>query len=318
MTKKLDLIDREFGQLIVLNLDYIKNRNTFWRCKCSCGIEKTIRGSYLLNGHSSTCGCSKGTRPAILAAAIRVHHRQYKECPFDVFYKMSQMNCHYCGLSSSNLWTYKPRNFIFAYNGLDRVDSNLDHSYINNLVPCCKWCNTAKLYNTYDSFVNWIVSISNNTKNIKISDKHYEEIKNNKYLLGSAKQAWYDYKKELPLDKFINLSQSNCFYCNSAPKSVRNAYKYAKRVSEFAKLNGDFIYNGLDRVNNFLTHSENNVVPCCKICNFAKSNRTTEEFFIWINKLRNNLILKKIDKISINYFIDQYLFEIKNSPVISK
>ena len=37
--------------------DNDKNSIVFVRCKCSCGNEKTVRLSYLKNGHTTSCGC---------------------------------------------------------------------------------------------------------------------------------------------------------------------------------------------------------------------------------------------------------------------
>ena len=45
---------------------------------------------------------------------------------------------------------------------------------------------------------------------------------------------------------------------------------------------GDFVYNGLDRVDNEKGYTIDNVVPCCKHCNYAKRNRSVEEFIDWI------------------------------------
>ena len=49
--------------------------------------------------------------------------------------------------------------------------------------------------------------------------------------------------------------------------------------------NGGFIYNGIDRKNNGKGYTEDNIVSCCKQCNFAKRNMSYKEFKFWINKL---------------------------------
>ncbi len=74
--------------------------------------------------------------------------------------------------------------------------------------------------------------------------------------------------------KFLNLIQSNCYYCGDIGGNllnVRNKYK--------------MYYNGIDRVNNDIGYHENNVVSCCRICNRAKDIMSQEEFFIWINRV---------------------------------
>lgn len=91
----------------------------------------------------------------------------------------------------------------------------------------------------------------------------------------------------LTFEQFLELSQLNCFYCNEKPSNCYNvAYK---DYSENFKKNGGFIYSGLDRVDSNLPHHLDNIVPCCKFCNFAKCDYTVEEFCEWIQKSHANL-----------------------------
>lgn len=53
-------------------------------------------------------------------------------------------------------------------------------------------------------------------------------------------------------------------------------------------MNGPYVYNGLDRVNNLLGYELTNVVPCCNICNRAKKDMTYEQFKLWIKDLKEN------------------------------
>ena len=96
---------------------------------------------------------------------------------------------------------------------------------------------------------------------------------------------------DITFEKFCELSQNNCYYCNSKPSNSYNKYinrdKWSKN-SDFAKENGTFIYNGLDRIDSTLPHNENNVVPCCIQCNRAKSNKTSDYFKSWIVDVYNN------------------------------
>jgi hypothetical protein len=96
--------------------------------------------------------------------------------------------------------------------------------------------------------------------------------------MTSATRVYKRYKDgNLELNEFLILVEQQCYYCKELPKNKRNTFLH-KGASQYAKDNGDFIYNGLDRVNNNLPHNKDNVVPCCKWCNFAKSNKTVEEF----------------------------------------
>lgn len=80
------------------------------------------------------------------------------------------------------------------------------------------------------------------------------------------------------LDDFIVLSKSNCYYCGSEPA---NTCKY--NTGEVVK------YSGLDRKDNSLGYTKENAVPCCHICNRAKSDMKTNDFTAWINRLTTHI-----------------------------
>lgn len=91
----------------------------------------------------------------------------------------------------------------------------------------------------------------------------------------------------LTKEEFRQLTSKNCFYCNIAP--------YRKRINIYAKNKitiemGEFIFNGLDRINSSKDYTLDNVLTCCKVCNCAKSNLTTEEFKEWLERIYNHFI----------------------------
>lgn len=76
-------------------------------------------------------------------------------------------------------------------------------------------------------------------------------------------------------EHFRSLTKLNCNYCGLAPQMIN------KRKNSL----GHYVYNGVDRINSELGYSVENCVPCCKKCNWAKSNDTFEEFSSWINRI---------------------------------
>lgn len=88
---------------------------------------------------------------------------------------------------------------------------------------------------------------------------------------------------ELTNDYFECLTKEKCFYCGEIPSRTKKS-KYN---------NGDYIYNGIDRIDNSLGYVDGNVVSCCTTCNLAKRAMSMNEFTSWINKVYNNLILKE-------------------------
>jgi hypothetical protein len=96
---------------------------------------------------------------------------------------------------------------------------------------------------------------------------------------------------DLKFDDFYLLSQQNCFYCGVEPSNIFNNYKNGKSYSDERIINGDFIYNGLDRINSSIEHNKSNVVPCCKICNTMKMDTPSDVFFEKIKSIYNKHLL---------------------------
>ena len=89
----------------------------------------------------------------------------------------------------------------------------------------------------------------------------------------SAKQRNLPF--ELTHDQFRKLVTSNCAYCGSAPNNT----------SKHKLGNGNFVYSGLDRIDNRVGYTLENSTPCCRLCNVAKNNRSKTEFLAWIKRV---------------------------------
>lgn len=141
--------------------------------------------------------------------------------------------------------------------------------------------------------------LSDRDINLKITDPK----------IKSARKVWqhHNYNDDnLSFEKFYDLSQKNCFYCNAKPSNsyTRIRKECSEEIQNNQKLNGEFVYNGLDRVDNNLKHSIENVVPCCIICNRLKLNHSFEKFTSIIKLIyktniyyKNEFIPKKYQEI---------------------
>lgn len=60
MSKAADLSGKQFGRWFVLGpADPLRDRqgNLMWRCRCSCGTERAVRGYVLTSRDCPSCGC---------------------------------------------------------------------------------------------------------------------------------------------------------------------------------------------------------------------------------------------------------------------
>lgn len=84
----------------------------------------------------------------------------------------------------------------------------------------------------------------------------------------------------LTKEEFKIITKQNCYYCGIEPKQ-----EASKGRSFNKKYNGTYIFNGIDRVDNLKGYSLDNCVPCCLICNQAKSDLEIEDFNKWLRHL---------------------------------
>ena len=79
---------------------------------------------------------------------------------------------------------------------------------------------------------------------------------------------------DLTNDQILELFVQPCAYCGSG----------ASNLSRHPDSAGEFAYNGIDRVNNAVGYTIENCVTCCKDCNYAKRDRSADEFRAWIRR----------------------------------
>lgn len=175
-----DMIGRVFGKLTVIKrMENSKgNNNRRWLCKCTCGEKKIATTTYLKNGKTSHCGCSKKAKyvdrtiPAInilIGSYKRISKIKNREFILsrEQFIDITSSNCHYCGEPPNKTIedNLRGNKSYYTYNGIDRKDSSKGYTPENSL-PCCTKCNFVKGSTSYDLFKQWITNITKNIDNI--------------------------------------------------------------------------------------------------------------------------------------------------------
>lgn len=85
---------------------------------------------------------------------------------------------------------------------------------------------------------------------------------------------------KLKYKDFLEIIEKYCFYCGSPSSNT-----------EITPSGHILKYNGIDRIDNAKGYVDNNVVPCCKICNQMKSNLGYDEFIEQIDKIHKHFKL---------------------------
>lgn len=300
--------------------------NGFWTCLCECGNKTCVLTSHLISGNTKSCGCLKSEKvknniqkaikkqtkySPIIASARRCwksYLYQDKQCDltFEQWYDLSQQNCFYCGNFPSNTHNcfekkkdasiFAKENGNFLFNGLDKVNSSKSHT-LDNVVPCCWICNRAKSERTQQEFYNYINTLKINDK---INIENILILPTANYILVSIKLAYKQYIKnygtmEIDLQTFYTYSQLPCHYCGIEKSNYFNVYLKDKKASQTAKDGAHFYYNGIDRLDNNLRHTVDNIVPCCCWCNFAKGKLILSDFQEWIQRIQTYQKQKSVD-----------------------
>lgn len=109
--------------------------------------------------------------------------------------------------------------------------------------------------------------------------------------ISSARAKWARNYPDCDFDLFLTLSQQPCHYCGRNPHRITRISRKKRGMSEHQKENGNFVYNGLDRIDSSKGHTSDNVVPCCWDCNHMKGKRTRQEFLDHIQRVHSHSLL---------------------------
>lgn len=132
-------------------------------------------------------------------------------------------------------------------------------------------------------------------------DKGVPKIPNIERMINSRYKSYrYNSSKknrefQLTRGQFGKLVQTACYYCGSmdSRKNIRAACK----IPDFRR--AEYV-NGIDRIDSTRGYTEDNTVPCCKMCNKMKMEFTLEDWLEQINKIHrrhcNGMELGRTDR----------------------
>lgn len=295
---KLPYIDetgKRYGKWWVIQLSNKKGAygQVYWDCVCECGNERQVLGTSLRSGHSSSCGCQtdhggdKTFKNEIgnKYGKLTVISRDYEKKDGKTYWKCScecgnllviradhlrSGHTESCGCSKTEDLTGR----IFGQLTVQCKDMTKENEvYWNCLCSCGK--STSK--RGVDLRSGRVQSCSKGC----LASNRFQETGINELITRtkqSAKNRGLEYL--LTREELSKIISENCFYCGVPPSNEIRTYRTKKLK---------FKYTGIDRVDSSRGYVLDNVRPCCECCNIAKSNKTEDEFFSWVNRISGNL-----------------------------
>lgn len=185
-----DVTGQRFGKLVVLELDRVEGKISYWRCRCDCGGFKVCRRANL--GRScNSCGCIKLARildineARIGTGTVEALYNKYRKdyvqgakqkgrsfnLTYDEFVALTKKPCEYCGSPPSHKKTDPFTKVSILVNGIDRVDNEQGY-LVANSVSCCRTCNLAKRQLSVHEFLQWAERIHQHQFRKKECQKH--------------------------------------------------------------------------------------------------------------------------------------------------
>jgi hypothetical protein len=254
---KKDWTNKKFGRITLLKRSDKKQRKSYlWEGICDCQTPVLVLPSQIANGNVISCGCY---------SVECSRHRQIKD------------------------WTGKKFGRIVFTKRTEKQDKSGAYKW-EGICDCgnsvCLIPNDAK---RGCSTSCGCYQREQHSKNAMSQRKYSPQI-------SSARKLWqFSYKDgNLTFPEFLELSQKNCHYCGIAPYRIINPHSY--KASAFLRENGNFVYNGLDRIDSSKRHDADNVVPCCKHCNQAKMDLPVHEFMELISRIYHHSVKEYFKK----------------------
>lgn len=245
----LDISGQRFSRLLVLR----RTTGNRWVCLCDCGNETLATAAKLRYGHKGSCGCQRRDHRYIPQAEDLTGQKFGR---LAVVQKAGKRH-------GENVW-------------LCRCDCGQEVSVkISNLKS-----GTSQSCGCLAAEVAAVVARNNFKHRIIRTTLPFGESSLNglyqNYVRGARKRNLvFDISKET----FRGLTQMACNYCGAEPS----------RSFKGNRGHGGWKYNGLDRVDNSIGYTPQNVVPCCIDCNRAKHAMTLSAFHAWIRRLHQKL-----------------------------
>lgn len=314
-TKYKDLTGNKYGKLTAIKaIDDVEchgksGMHKKWLCKCECGNYKTVYSHLLSNGQVKSCGCIVHNSKA--ENLIGKRFGKLTVLSRDADY-VSPKNAHVpkwicqcdCGNVKSVLSNRLRQGKILSCGCDNPYHYNLVGERFGALIVQSENFHDERKTKTRKRYWNCkcdcgnIISVStDHLKNGKVKSCGCSRLNPNRedIFLNALSSQYKDSASRRGLEYTLTQSELRsivtqpCYYCGIDKPHIK---KIQKRMSN--NIVREYKYTGIDRIDSNKGYVFGNVVPCCKICNCAKSTLTQQEFFDWIQTVSANYSKDKI------------------------
>ena len=73
-----DETGKTYGRLVVLEYDFNRDNEAWWKCRCECGNIVSVRGADLRSGNTRSCGCVKSEGEARIIKILTENNVKFK------------------------------------------------------------------------------------------------------------------------------------------------------------------------------------------------------------------------------------------------
>jgi hypothetical protein len=266
MKTKEDLTGKVFHRLTVIGIDADKKSKdglSYWNCTCSCGTKRSIVGRSLTRGQTKSCGCLKAEKAVLNCKAQIGKIKPAKEdLTGRILGKLTVLrrDVGKIGLVRGSFW--------ICSCSCGNIRSISRQGLVNHGTKSCG-CLVRE------------VAAKNAMPDGGADKNHW---------LGKYKRRAKELGIEFSLtpEEFYDICSMNCFYCDAAPTHKSNGHKHVIEQKNLYKA------NGIDRVDPNIGYTKENGVPCCKVCNFMKTDKSQQFFIDKMIEIVSNLRRKHV------------------------
>jgi len=170
--KPNDISGKIYGNLkVIRSLEKPEGKSLLWELECLvCGTKCHAQSSDLRRGRREYCPvCRNKKSKEMPYVCLFGNYRRNAErrniawkISFDEFMDIIHSDCFYCTRPPSQILKKNGWLNHATYNGIDRVDNDVDYTK-DNSVPCCKFCNLSKSRWSVSEFIGWLNEVKSNS-----------------------------------------------------------------------------------------------------------------------------------------------------------